>query len=83
MTLPIPDGVWRARRVDDCGLLCSPMSSKGDPRTEELGQLKLAMATFALHLDAFEMQALEVLHAVGRPGNDVPRMNIWPQASKG
>ncbi len=51
------------------------MSSQDDPRTEELGQLKLALATFALHLDAFEMQTLEVLHAVDKPGNGAPRVN--------
>ncbi|HLX18241.1 MAG TPA: hypothetical protein VKS24_23880 [Bradyrhizobium sp.] len=47
-----------------------------DPRTEELGQLKLALATFALHLEAFEIRTHEVLHAVGRLGNDVPRANV-------
>ena len=52
------------------------MSSQDDPRAEELGQLKLALATFALQLDTFEMQTLEVLHAVGKPENDVPRVNI-------
>jgi len=52
------------------------MSSEVDPRAEELGQLKLALATFALHLDAFEMRTHEVLHAVGKPGNDLPLFNI-------
>jgi len=58
------------------------MGSQDDPRTKELGQLKLALATFALHLEAFEMQTLEVLHAVGKPGNDVPRVNIGRRLRK-
>jgi hypothetical protein len=39
-----------------------------DPRTEELGHLKLALATFALHLDAFEMLTQEVMLSIGEPG---------------
>jgi hypothetical protein len=42
-----------------------------DARAEELGQLKLALATFALQLDAFEMRARGVLLTVGRPDNSV------------
>lgn len=44
-----------------------PMNREDDPRAEQLGQLKLALATFALHLDAFEMRTHEVLLAVGKP----------------
>jgi hypothetical protein len=47
------------------------MGQGEDARAEELGQLKLALATFALRLDAFEMRAHEVLLMVGRPSNSV------------
>ncbi|MGB9118966.1 hypothetical protein [Bradyrhizobium sp.] len=43
------------------------MDHGADPRVEELGHLKLALATFALQLDAFEMRAHEVLLTVARP----------------
>ena len=43
------------------------MNPKDDPRAEQLGQLKLALATFALQLDAFEMRTHEVLLSVGKP----------------
>ena len=43
------------------------MNREDDPRVEQLGQLKLALATFALHLDAFEMRTHEVLLSVGKP----------------
>jgi hypothetical protein len=46
------------------------MSSSNDPRVRELNRLKLAMATFALWLDAFEMQAHGVLLSIGRPIDD-------------
>jgi hypothetical protein len=36
-------------------------SSARDARAEEFEQLKLALATFALQLDAFEMRAKELL----------------------
>ncbi len=44
-----------------------------DARAEELGHLKLALATFAIQLDAFEMRARGVLRTVGRPDNSVAR----------
>jgi len=50
-------------------------SSESDPRAEELGQLKLALATFALHLEAFEMRTHEVLLSVSKSGNDAPLDN--------
>lgn len=40
-----------------------------DARAAELGRLKLALATFALQLDAFEMRAREVLLTAGKPDN--------------
>jgi hypothetical protein len=51
------------------------MNPSSDPRTEELGHLKLALATFALRLDAFEMRTHEVLLIVGKPGTHVPPAN--------
>jgi hypothetical protein len=47
------------------------MNHGDDARAEELGHLKLALATFALQLDAFEMRTHSLL-AVGKPGNLVP-----------
>ncbi|THD54580.1 MAG: hypothetical protein E8A46_08280 [Bradyrhizobium sp.] len=43
-----------------------------DARAEELEHLKLALATFALQLDAFEMRTHGLLLAAGKPGNPVP-----------
>jgi hypothetical protein len=48
------------------------MSASNDPRARELNQLKLALATFALQLDAFELQAHGVLLSMGQPGDDRP-----------
>jgi hypothetical protein len=42
------------------------MPSARDERAEELEQLRLALATFALQLDAFEMRAKELLLAAGK-----------------
>ena len=47
------------------------MGQREDARAEELGQLKLALATFALQLDAFEMRTRGVLRAAGKPDNSV------------
>jgi len=46
------------------------MSSSNDLRVRELNRLKLALATFALHLDAFEARTLGLLHSVGRPKDE-------------
>jgi hypothetical protein len=43
----------------------SAMARGHDARAEELGNLRLALATFALQLDAFELQAREGLLAAG------------------
>ena len=37
-----------------------------DPRAEELHNLRVALATFALQLDAFEMRANGALRVAGR-----------------
>jgi hypothetical protein len=41
------------------------MARGHDARAEELGNLRLALATFALQLDAFELRAREGLLAAG------------------
>jgi hypothetical protein len=43
----------------------SGMSRGRDARAEELSNLRLALATFALQLDAFELRAREGLLAAG------------------
>ena len=47
------------------------MDYRDDARTEELNNLKLALATFALQLDAFEMRTGELLNASVKPGRRV------------
>jgi hypothetical protein len=49
------------------------MKHADDPREEELRNLRLALATFALQLDVFEMRTNGVLLAVGKPGKLGPR----------
>ena len=46
------------------------MNYGDDARAEERDHLKLALATFALQLDAFERQTHRLL--LGNPGNFVP-----------
>jgi hypothetical protein len=48
------------------------MSTSNDLRVRELNRLKLAMATFALQLDTFEVRAHGVMLSIGRPGEDGP-----------
>jgi hypothetical protein len=43
------------------------MKPGDERRTEELGHLKLALATFALQLDVFELRTHEVLLTVESP----------------
>ena len=46
------------------------MNSWNDPRAGELNRLQLALATFALQLDAFELQTDEVLREIGHSRDD-------------
>ena len=46
------------------------MNSWNDPRAVELNRLQLALATFALQLNAFELQTDEVLRVIGRSKDD-------------
>ena len=48
------------------------MDYRDDARTEELNNLKLALATFALQLDAFEMRTYESLKAAIKPETPFP-----------
>jgi hypothetical protein len=50
------------------------MSQGRDARAEELDNLRLALATFALQLDAFEMRASDALLAARREASSaIPR----------
>ena len=53
-----------------------------DPRSRELGHLKLALATFALHLVAFEMQAQEAMLSIGKTGIPVRLVDIGRELGK-
>ena len=46
------------------------MNSWNDPRAGELSRLQLALATFALQLDAFELQADDALRSIGHLSDD-------------
>ena len=46
------------------------MSTSNDLRVRELNQLKLALATFALHLNAFEERTHGVLRSIERSRDD-------------
>src|ERR1700757_3918191 len=46
------------------------MSSSNDLRDREFDRLKLALATFALHLDAFEERTHGLLRSIGRLRDD-------------
>jgi len=54
------------------------MKPGDERRTEELGHLKLALATFALQLDAFEQRTHEVLLAVEQPVTENPLADGGP-----
>jgi hypothetical protein len=46
------------------------MISSIDPRVRELTRLKLALSTFALQLDTFEVRAHGVLSSIGQSADD-------------
>lgn len=52
------------------------MNSWNDPRARELKRLQLALTTFALQLDAFELRTDLVLRSIGRSGDDGPIPNL-------
>jgi len=49
------------------------MNHADDARTKELNNLRLALATFVLQLDAFEMRNREGLPRVSKSEKPVPR----------
>jgi hypothetical protein len=60
------------------------MSHSKDARAEELDNLRLALATFALQLDAFEMRASDALLAARREASiAVPRRGSLRDAEGG
>jgi hypothetical protein len=59
------------------------MNSWNDPRARELRRLQLAIATFALQLDAFELRTDSVLRSIGRSGDDEPAVSLAPQFGEG
>jgi len=65
----VPDGTRTARR-------------RQDARAEELNNLRLALATFALQLDCFEMRAGEALKAAIRPEMAVPARDAGRKLQK-
>ncbi len=52
---------------------------RDDARAEELNNLKLALATFALQLDAFEMRTSRVAHG---PGATAVKKVTWRQVGR-
>jgi hypothetical protein len=77
-------GAWRAPgrngRTDKAGL---NMGHEENTRAEELHNLRLALATFAVQLDAFEMRASGALLAARREASiAVPRPDR-PRDSEG
>jgi hypothetical protein len=52
---------------------------RDDARAEELSNLKLALATFALQLDAFEMRTSRVAHG---PGATAVKKVTWRQVGR-
>jgi hypothetical protein len=49
------------------------VDQRDDARLEELNNLRLALATFALHLDTFEMQVTEATSGLSPIGSARPR----------
>lgn len=59
------------------------MNSWNDPRARELKRLQLALTTFALQLDAFELRTDSVLRSIGRSSDDGPIPNLAPRLGEG
>jgi hypothetical protein len=59
------------------------MSPSIDPRLKELTRLKLALATFALQLDVFEVRARGALCSIGQSGEDARRHEPRKADNKG
>ncbi len=59
------------------------MNSWNDPRARERTRLQLALTTFALQLDAFELQTDSVLRSIGRSADDGSIPNLAPRFGDG
>jgi hypothetical protein len=59
------------------------MNSWNDPRARERTRLQLALTTFALQLDAFELLTDSVLRSIGRSADDGPIPILAPQFGEG
>ena len=66
--------------MDKAGLR---MSHRKDARAEELDNLRIALATFALQLDAFEMRANDALLAARREASIAVPRTLGSLNSKG
>ena len=58
------------------------MDQRDDQRTEELNELRLAPATYALRLDAFEARLKSRLVTNGEPLNPVPGAPTVAESAK-
>jgi hypothetical protein len=55
---------------------------RDDARADELNNLRLALATFALQLDAFEMRTYESLKAAIKPETPFPASDAGCKPAK-
>ena len=61
-----------------------PRNRRDDARADELNNLRLALATFALQLDAFELRTREGLLTAGiKPGRPDPAVSYRLEDSEG
>jgi hypothetical protein len=72
-------GVQPRARLATKGLAIKPGDERRD---EELGHLKLALATFALQLNVFETRAHQILLAVDKPETQNPPIDGGPAHQK-
>ena len=86
ITPPVPaGGACRAPSMDTARTVAevTPTANRQHvARAEELNSLRLALATFALQLDAFEMRAGEALKAGVRPEMAVPARDAGRRLQK-
>ena len=86
ITPPVPaGGACRAPSMDTVRTLAEvtrTANRRHDARAEELNGLRLALATFAPQLDAFEMRAGEALKAGIRPEMAVPARDVGRRLQK-
>lgn len=59
------------------------MDPWNDQRSRELKRLQLALTTFALQLDAFELRTQNVLRSIGQSGDQGPAANLAPSFGEG